>query len=368
MFLWIVMAVLCAAASLSVLVPLYRSGRPDRSANAGAASIYKDQLGEVERDFARGLIGEREAEAARTEIARRLIKASDAAGDARPASEGWRKAAMVVAIVVMPLAALILYLAIGNPLMPDQPLVARLDKPPEQQDVGQLIARVEAHLATDPEYGRGWELLGPVYARLGRFDDAVRAFDNALRLLGSTAEREANLGEAITRARSNVVTAEARAAFERALALDATAIRPRFYLAVALDQDGKKDEAIAAWRGVMAGAPEGAPWAAAAREALARLEGTPAPGPTTEDVAAAQSMSADDQKTMIEGMVASLAAKLEADPADAEGWARLIRSYMVLERRPEAEAALAKARTAKAGDTEGLAMIETEARALGLVQ
>jgi cytochrome c-type biogenesis protein CcmH len=367
MFLWIVMAVLCAAASISVLVPLYRSGRAGRPTGNQAASIYKDQLAEVERDLARGLIGEREAEAARTEIARRLLKVSDAAPEAKSMGEGVNRVAMIVAVAVMPLAALILYLALGNPLMPDRPLAARLDKPPEQQDVGELIARVEAHLATNPEDGRGWELLGPVYARLGRFDDAVRAFHNAVRLLGSTAEREANLGEAQTRANGNIVTADARAAFERAHALDAQAIRPRFYLAVALDQEGKKKEAIAAWRDVMQGAPEGAPWATVAREALARLEGT-APGPTREDVAAAESMTPDDRKAMIESMVASLAAKLEADPADADGWARLIRSYMVLERPDDAMAALVKARAAKTGDSEGLAMIETEARSLGLAQ
>jgi cytochrome c-type biogenesis protein CcmH len=367
MLLWIVMAVLCAAASISVLLPLYRSGRSARSTGVQAASIYKDQLGEVERDLGRGLIGEREAEAARTEIARRLLKASDAAPESKSTGEGARKAAMVVAIVIMPLAALILYLALGNPLMPDQPLAARLDTPPEQQDVAELVARVEAHLASDPEDGRGWELLGPVYARLGRFDDATRAFGNAVRLLGSTAEREADFGEAFTRASGNIVTAEARAAFERAHALDAEAIRPRFYLAVALDQEGKTEEAIAAWREVMEGAPEGAPWAVIAREALARLEGT-APGPTREDVTAAESMSAEDRDAMIEGMVVSLAAKLEADPADAAGWARLIRSYMVLERPDDAKAALEKARSAKAGDNEGLAMIESEARSLGLVQ
>jgi cytochrome c-type biogenesis protein CcmH len=79
-------------------------------------------------------------------------------------------------------------------------------------------------------------------------------------------------------------------------------------------------------------------------------------------------MAPEDRKAMIEGMVASLAAKLEADPADAEGWARLIRSYMVLDRPDEAKAALAMARAAKVGDSEGLAMIETEARSLGLVE
>jgi cytochrome c-type biogenesis protein CcmH len=371
MLLWIVMAVLTAAASLSVLVPLYRRRPAESQAGAEKLSIYRDQLNELDRDLARGVIGAPEAEAARTEISRRLLRAGDAAAAGLPEKPGSSpKLAAVVAVVVMPLAALGLYLVIGNPTMPDRPLAERLNAPPEQQDVATLVARVESHLAADPEDGRGWELLGPVYARLGRFDDAVRAFSNAIRLLGSNAEREADLGEAITRANDNIVTAEARAAFERAHALDATAIRPRFYLAVALDQDGKKDEAIAAWQDILKGAPSDAPWATVARDALARLEGQePAgPGPSAQDVAAAASMSEKDRAAMIGGMVDSLAARLEAEPGDAEGWARLIRSYMVLKRRDDADAALGKARRALAADAGRLAIVEAAARETGLIE
>ena len=371
MVLWIVMAVLTAAASLSVLVPLYRNRRTERPTGEAKLSIYRDQLSEVERDLQRGLIAESEGEAARTEIARRLIRASDAVvAGGSTASEASRKFAAIVAIVVMPLAAIGFYLFVGNPILPDRPLAERLNAPPEQQDVGALIARVEAHLATNPEDGRGWELLGPVYARLGRYDDAVRAFSNSLRLLGPTAEREADVGEAITRASGNVVTAEARAAFERARALDDEAIRPRFYLAVALDQEGRKEEAIAAWRGVLAGAPPDAPWAVVAREALTRLEGAPpaTPGPSPEDVEAAGALPPEERLAMIEGMVATLAARLETDPSDAPGWARLVRSYMVLDRKDEARAALEKARQALRDDTERLSLVEAEARTLGLIE
>jgi cytochrome c-type biogenesis protein CcmH len=371
MLLWIVMAALTAAASLSVLVPLYRSGRRERPAAEAKLSIYRDQLNEVDRDRERGLIAEGEAEAARTEIARRLLRADDSPTTAKPPSESSRKFAAVVAILVLPLAALGFYLFVGSPELPDRPLAARLDAPPEEQDVAALIARVETHLAANPEDGRGWELLGPVYARLGRYDDAVRAFSNTLRILGPTAEREADVGEAITRASGNVVTAEARAAFERARALDATAIRPRFYLAVALDQEGRKEEAIAAWRDVLTGAPADAPWAVVAREALARLGEAPppsAPGPSAEDIEAAKALPEEERLAMIEGMVASLAARLEADPSDADGWARLVRSYMVLDRKDEARAALARAQQSLGEDPSKLAIVEAEARELGLIE
>ena len=80
----------------------------------------------------------------------------------------------------------------------------------------ELVGRVEAHLEQNPEDGRGWEVLGPVYMRLGRYDDAVKARKNVLRLLGPSAEREADLGEALTGAQNGIVTAEAKAAFDRA--------------------------------------------------------------------------------------------------------------------------------------------------------
>jgi cytochrome c-type biogenesis protein CcmH len=373
MLLWIVMAVLAAAASLSVLVPLYRTRATGRHAGAEKLSIYRDQLAEVERDRARDVIAESEAEAARTEIARRLLRASDDASADEPArSDRPRKTAAIIATIAMPILALGLYLLLGNPQMPDRPLAARLSAPPQEQDIATLVARVEAHLATNPEDGRGWEILGPVYVRLGRNDDAVRAFSNALRLLGPTADREANLGEAITRANGDVVTAEARAAFERAHALDGTAIRPRFYLALALDQDGRKDEAIAAWRDILDGAPSDAPWVAVAKQALARLEGAPPPtalpGPNVQDVEAAQSLSPEERMTMISGMVTSLAARLETDPQDAEGWARLIRSYMVLDRKDDARGALEKARNAFGNDADKLAIVENEARSAGLIE
>jgi cytochrome c-type biogenesis protein CcmH len=379
MVLWLVMAVLTAVASLSIVVPLYRHRRRERLSGAEKLSIYRDQLSEVDRDLARGLIAESEAEAARTEIARRILRTGDAADEAgakAETGESVRRLATVVAVLIVPFAALGLYLYLGSPELPDQPIAARLSAPPQQQDIAVLVARVEAHLAANPEDGRGWEILGPVYARLGRYDDAVVAFANAVRLLDPTAEREADVGEAITRANGNVVTPAARAAFERARALDEDAVRPRFYLAVALDQEGRADEAIAAWRDLLDGAPADAPWAVVARQALARLEGTPAapepgpavPGPTAEDVAAAAAMTPEERMAMIGGMVDSLAARLAAEPDDPEGWARLIRSYMVLGRTDEAGAALTRARDELQGDAEKLAIVEEQARMSGLIE
>jgi cytochrome c-type biogenesis protein CcmH len=360
MLLWIFMAVLAAAASLPLLAPLYRAGRVRPSANAPAMAIYRDQIGEVDRDVDRGVIGLPEAEAARTEIARRLIRESETPQTSTPPAVERSHRLVTAAIIAMPVAALGLYLVLGSPQRPDEPLAARPEAA-EQQEVAALIGKVETHLAIAPDDGKGWEVIAPIYVKLGRFADAVRAYSNTIRILGSTAAREADLGEATVRANNGAVTADAQAAFERARALAPDDPRPRFYLALALGDAGRKDEAISAWRALLQNAPADAPWVEAARAQLASLE---RPGPE----AAAAEPPASQHAAMIDGMVEELASRLKADPGDADGWARLMRSYMVLNKPADARTALADARGAFVDDPDKTAIIEAAARDLGLTE
>jgi cytochrome c-type biogenesis protein CcmH len=353
---WLIMAVLTAAASIALLLPLYRSRAA--GANEGAeTAIYRDQLKELDREVERGVIGPAEAEAARAEIGRRLLRSVDAKSADGSSSDRRRMLAAAIALVVLPAAAVALYVAIGSPGVTDQPLAARLDDIPEVTgDIDAMVAMVEAHLATNPDDGEGWQVLAPVYYTGGRFEEAARAWSNALRILGSSAEREAGLGEALTQINGGIVSEEARRSFERALAFDAEALMPRFYLALALTQEGRDEEAAIAWRDLLADAPpEGAGWVRVAQAQLALVDPT-APPPAIPS----------EQLAMIEGMVASLADQLKAQPNDPEGWAMLIRSYMVLERDADALTALADARAALGTDPQQIAMLDSLARELGL--
>lgn len=377
MLLWIVMAVLTAAASLTVLIPLGRAPRVQTVAPGGAArSIYRDQLDELARDRERGLIGDAEAEAARIEISRRLLNSEAGATTSSGTGSAYR-IERLVAVIAVPLVAIGLYLFVGSPQLADVPIASRATEPAAEGSVDDLIAKVETHLAANPEDGRGWEILSPIYMRLGRFDDAVRALGNAKRLLGSTAERESLYGEALTRASGDVVTDEARAAFEKALKFDPQDVRSRFYLAYSLAQSGKKDEAISAWNALIDSAPADAPWLGAARAELAKLQPTTtvpaeatatpaAPGPTQADIVAAAEQTPAERQAMIEGMVGGLAARLDDEPADPQGWERLLRAYMVLGRTDEANAALARARTALKERPDLLTVVETAARDIGI--
>lgn len=223
-------------------------------------------------------------------------------------------------------------------------------------------------------------MVAPIYLRMGRFDDAVKARRQALALSEPTAERHAGLGEALTAAANGIVTAEAVAAFKQALALDADHVKARFFLGLAAEQDGRVNEAVAIWRALIENAPPDAPWAEFIRAELNRVAGAGAPGrdpssapssapsggPSEEQVAAAKNLPPEQQVAMIKGMVERLAEQLGKDGSDIEGWLRLVRSYMVLGERERALAAAGEARRALAAEPDKLRRIDELVKGLGL--
>lgn len=363
MTLWFVLALMTMVAVFAVLWPL---ARLTMRASGNDAAVYRDQLDEIERDRGAGLIGAAEAEAARVEVARRLIAAANAPQAALDPSLARRRIVAIAALVLLPLGAVILYLTLGSPQLPGAPLSARINLPLEQRSIESMVAQVEKHLEKNPQDGRGWEVLAPVYLRAGRFDEAVKARQNALRLLGSTPSREADLGEALIAAANGIVTAEAKTALDRA-ALDPAEDKAQFFLGLAAEQDGKLAEAAAIWRKLLAAASPDTPWRPLVEQSLARVDPNAAPsGPTLDDIVAAQSLSPEQRSAMITGMVERLAARLKEDGSDFEGWLKLARAYVVLGERDKARAAIANARGAFRDDSEKQRRIDDAARALGV--
>ena len=358
MSLWLILSLMTAAAIFAVIWPLVQSGKIVRSGSD--VVVYRDQLDEVERDLAAGSIGKTEAEAARVEISRRLLDAADVAKAGRaqlPAETAWyRRTGILVAILLLPIGAGSLYLRIGSPGLASEALLAQREGEPSQQaGIGNLVAKVEEHLQNTPKDGRGWEVLAPVYMQLGRYSDSVEAWRNALKFLGESADRQANLGEALMAQADGVVTADAQAAFTRAVTLDGTTVSARYYLGVAAEQDGRREGAAKIWRDLIADAPAGARWVSDVRAALARVEGkaaAPLPGPTPTQMTAAANQSPDQQTVMIQGMVDGLAERLANDGSDLDGWVRLVRSYKVLGQPDKAQSAIADAQRALAGDPD----------------
>ena len=367
MTLWFVLALMTAAAIFAVLWPLGRA-RAGRMPG-GDVAVYRDQLAEIAHDRESGLIGEREAEAARIEVSRRLIAAADAAERAvLPATPlRRRRATALVALVLLPVSAVLLYLILGAPHYAGETFAARSNTPPADASIESMVAQIEAHLERNPQDGRGWEVLAPVYMRLGRFEDAVRARANSIRHLGTSAARESDFGEAQVAAAGGVVTADAKAAFERALARDAADIKARFFTGLAAEQDGKPAEALRAWRDLLAQAPADAPYRPLIEQSIARLAPASAlAGPSAEDMAAAANLPPEQRNEMVRAMVARLDERLRQESGDVDGWLRLLRAYMVLGDRARAQDALLRARSALSTDAQKTQRLDAAAKAMGI--
>jgi cytochrome c-type biogenesis protein CcmH len=370
--LGLILGLLTAATLALLLRPLLKGGSASRPRADYDAEVYRDQLAELDRDIARGLVEPEQAEAARAEIARRLL-AADAASqsdDAKPAAApGRMKAAAVALAILLPAGAGALYFVLGSPNLPGQPFAERRQGGPDKATVARLEAAakaIEAQLKKTPKDTTLLSRLGRIRFVLGRHAEAATIYGKALALKPDSAAFAASQGEALVFANRRVVTEPARKLFERALKADARDVRARFYLALAKAQAGDRDGALRDWLALEAAARADTPWRkqltrfieTTAKEAglnaaaLAKLRANAQKtaqktaggrGPSREDMARAKRMSPAQHTAMIRGMVDNLAARLKENPDDLAGWRRLGRSYVVLREYKKAAAAYEQA-------------------------
>jgi cytochrome c-type biogenesis protein CcmH len=366
MTFWIVLAVMTLVAIGLVLRPLLRREDPAPARRDYELGIYRAQLDELEREQARGLIGAEEAAAARVEIQRRML-AADADPEkrraARPSPRSARAAAVALAVAV-PLASAALYLQLGRPDLAGLPVAApqpgrgAIAEPAAPgaaaPPVETLIARLEDHLAANPDDLEGWLRLGRSFELTGAPARAVAAYEQAVALHDDAAELHSALAEARIMTAGGVVGERAQAALDRALELDPGNPRARFYRGLALAQRGEAEQALEAWAGLMRDAPPDAPWlptvrtqAAALAQELGRdpasvlpAPAAPVPAAPAPPVIAAPDLPADAAGLQAE--VERLSAHLEQEPRDWQGWIRLARALGALDQDAGAEAALAR--------------------------
>lgn len=368
--LWLVLAVMSAVAVALLLAPLLRATSDQASRGAHGLEVYRDQLREVERDLERGLVSSEEAAGLRLEVERRMLGAAED-GAATRLSVRWRRLSAAGLGLGLPLAAAALYLWLGSPETPSRPFVERAALPeaqpdtlgPRPGDIEPLAERLKARLEREPGSLADWLLLARSYWELDRFQEAAAAFRRAAELEPGDADILMGLGESLVMVAQGVVTPEAVAAFEKALAERPDHPGARFYLALAQAQAGRTREAFERWLVLAAETPAEAPWRALLLERLGVAAdelgvelaevlpeapspiapAEPVPGPTRAEMEAAAEMSAEEREAMIRGMVARLAERMERTPQDAEGWMRLGRAYRVLGETAEAREAYARA-------------------------
>lgn len=355
------------AAGLVVLsgVPLVRalSAEPEASDPVEAdVAFYKSQEAEIDRQAAVGMISADEARAAKAEAGRKLLVT---AREARPGTgDGGGRMARLAVILAIPLLSVPLYLRLGAPELPDMPIATRTDINRSEQDLARLIARLDAHLAENPDDVRGMELALPAYMRLQRYDSAVEVAERLLKLKGESADRLTTLAEAMIYRAGGAVDAESRGKIIRALELEPKLARARFYSAISAEQEGDTAGALAILRDMEASVSDG-PEKQAVMAQIARISKTPAQPSTADTIRA---MPDADRQQAIRGMVDGLEARLKSGGGTLEEWQRLVRALGVLGDRDRAVSALKDARTALATDAAAGAVLATLAKELGLEQ
>ncbi len=358
--IWILFAVVTASAILAVARPLGRAAEP---ASGGASEIeaYKLQLDELDRELELGEIGKEEALQTRTEISRRMLKASRQ--DTSAAFSG-KPIAFDTNIAFFALAAFIaigtagLYAIYGSPSLSDQPLEARLSAPPSQQPIAIQIANVERRLRQAPNDASGWTVIAPFYFASGQFDKAAQAYRKAIKLGGPDEEKLLGLFEALAYGNEGNIPAEGKSILNSALARNPQSLRGRIWLAILSAQEGKKGEAEQIYQ-EMLGENISGEWKSIIRRQLAGLAESESQGAESAEA------PAGDQSAMIGDMVGRLAARLKENGADLNGWLMLIRSYTVLKQPDKAQEAIALARKQFASDPQALEKIEALTRELG---
>lgn len=261
-------------------------------------------------------------------------------------------------------------------------------------DVDTMISRLAARLEKNPADGEGFRMLGWSHVMTGHPERAIAPYKRAMALLPANALVHSGYGEALVGVAGNKVTEEARGHFDKALALDPKEPRALYFAALWLAQNGQEKQALEKWLALANSAPAEASWqpdlrariAETARklgvDVSARLKGNaPASGamaagplpaatePPPLDPTVMQAASAlppAQQQTMIDGMVEGLAKRLKDNPRDADGWARLLRSRMVLKQADKAAAELKTARAALKSDPQGLARLNAAIATMGI--
>ncbi|MGH1465835.1 MAG: c-type cytochrome biogenesis protein CcmI [Cognatishimia sp.] len=404
MLFWVIATTIALLVGGFLGFALLRGHNQDTLTDSSDVKVYRDQLKDVDKDLARGVIAQGDAERIRTEISRRIL-AADAKAQTVTARGDQPKRLGVVAVVLSAVfliaGALGLYNSIGAPGYNDQPLIARIEyardhlanrlsqadfeaqlsPQPEIEvdpDFLALIQELRVKVKENPTEKRGLDLLARNEATLGNFTAAYQAQQQLIDLLGPEASSQdyTQLADLMVRAARGYISPEADIALREALVRDPSNGFARYYSGLMMSQNGRPDLTFRAWRSLLEEGPENAPWIAPIRariEDLAWIAGVkytpPAPnGPDAADLQAAQEMSEEDRAAMVQSMVDGLADRLAQDGGTPAEWAQLITAFGVMGETQRAKETSETAKGIFANDPDGLRLIQTAAQEAGLTE
>lgn len=274
---WIVVALLLAGALLFVVPPLLRgtSRKAIASQRDVSLQIHRDQLIELQRDRAEGLISQEQYDNGKREIERRVLDETaslDAAATA-PQSGRWVGAAVAIAV---PAIALGFYLKLGNleGLNPaPAPQVAQGGQGDTHsvtpQQIEAMVAKLVEKLKQDPENPEGWQMLARANVFMQRYDEATKAFAEYTRRVPGDAQALADYADALAMAKGRTLIGEPEGVVAKALAADPNNVKA---LALAGSVEFDKQayaKAVAHWEKILTLVPPESPIAESMRNGIA---------------------------------------------------------------------------------------------------
>ncbi|MEM6589250.1 MAG: c-type cytochrome biogenesis protein CcmI [Pseudomonadota bacterium] len=387
---WIIilgLTVLCCAVLARAVM---QRGGAQSPAAAYDLQVYRDQLKDVEKDLARGVISEEDAERLRTEVSRRILAADAKLRDAKETKEARKSPSLPVLLVVMASilgGSLWIYRELGAPGLDDLPLAARIAASDEARANRLSQAEVEAQLTSapevevDPSYlelveqlrsavasrpgdAQGLALLARHEAGIGNFQAAHQAQLQLLQSKGvaATAEDFATLADLMVSAARGYVSADAEKALRAALARDRNEPRAQYYLGVYMLQVDRPDAAFRLWSDLLEESDMQDPWTPTV---LNRIGEVALRAGVQYDL---PDMPGQATPEMISDMVASLSARLATQGGTAEEWARLIRSHGVLGNTDQARAIWTEAQAAFENDDAAITLLRSAADSAGVLE
>ena len=362
-----------ATAGLSAVVAaLVLRGAAQASLGAGddaSLAVHRRQVSEIDDLADRGLLADGELKTARAEAGRRLIAAADQQ-QAWPVADPKTRPLILAFAALAPLIALGVYVAVAAPGLADQPYLKRVaqwrNTELSQLSPDQIAAVLQETAKAKPNDPELFRLLALTRLQAGDPTGAAQALRRAVSLAPDRVDLWVGLGEMFIAEAKGEIGTDAKRAFAEALKRDPANVIARYNLAKARIAEGDLAGGLADWRAVLAAMPSDDPRRAGFAEEIVQTQarGGLLPEPTApQEQAAAPAGDGSGVDGFIQGMVASLAAKLQANPDDADGWVKLVRAYAVLGDTTKRDAALAKAQARFAGQPKVLAALRQAAQA-----
>ena len=398
MVFWIISAGLAVVVAALLALALRAPGRGNQTpAAAYDLKVYRDQLRDVDKDLARGVVEEADAERIRAEISRRILSADAAMQNDGGEDAAGKGAPLITAALIG--AALIggslwMYWNLGAPGYGDLALKDRIEiaedmraSRPSQQaaedslpaftppsnaspDMIALIEQLRTVVQDRPDDLQGHSFLVRYEAELGNFRAAARAQQRVLTLKGDdvTTDDLVSYADLMVLAAGGYVSPEAETVLSRILAADPGNGIARFYIGQMMAKNGRPDNAFRIWDQLLREGPPEAPWIPLI---MARIEDMAwragvnyqppqiggGRGPTAEDIEAAGELSPSERMEMIQGMVSGLSERLATEGGPVEDWAQLVTALGVLGRTADARAVYENAIAVFADDTRALDLL-----------